>query len=80
MRGSNVPLASIGQQRIAFEDYQKAIPRILRFSIDHEGQTLGRGSQRLAACVHCSPPQPSTAAAVGGRLLWREALERFGEA
>lgn len=40
MLGEAVPLQTVFQQKIAFEDRERAIPRAMPFSIDLDGQTL----------------------------------------
>jgi glycine/D-amino acid oxidase-like deaminating enzyme len=40
MLGEQVPLQNVFQQKIAFEDRDRAIPRSMPFSIDLDGQTL----------------------------------------
>ncbi len=40
MLGETVPLQTVFQQKIAFEDRERAIPRAMPFSIDLDGQTL----------------------------------------
>ncbi|WP_192246535.1 NAD(P)/FAD-dependent oxidoreductase [Mesorhizobium silamurunense] len=38
--GEDLPVSSVYQQKIAFEDHEGAVPRNLPFSIDLDGQTL----------------------------------------
>jgi glycine/D-amino acid oxidase-like deaminating enzyme len=40
MLGESVPLQAVFQQKIAFEDRERVIPRSMPFSIDLDGQTL----------------------------------------
>ncbi|RWB69973.1 FAD-binding oxidoreductase [Mesorhizobium sp.] len=76
MLGEDLPVSCIYQQKISFEDHERAVPRSLPFSIDLDGQTLdwteeerailaedpttSRLTQFITGGIHCRPDGAET--------------------